>query len=616
MLVSFLLIAFLREALFQDRGFGQMFAFRLIVVMGTSVFYSLLFGTYAGVVRYSGVWDLCRLAVSSASVLLTLVAINSVFWIIDSPLPFNYFMVTVMVGLAFCFMFAIRMSVKLMFGIWMNMDNKERQERVFVLGCDSESLLLTSALRNEPAGRYVPVAVIDMTGKQQADEILGVPILPLDGISGRLDDFGCHTVVILPKHISLLQDTVADSLIESGIRVMIVNRFEEMGRAKGGVASLVREIRIEDLLGREPIVMEDSQMRRSLADGVILVTGAAGSIGSEISRQVADCRPRRLILLDQAETPMHELQLELQRLYPDLDFVPVIADVTRRERIERVFRLYNPRYVFHAAAYKHVPMMESNAVEAVSVNVGGTRILADLSVEYGVERFVMISTDKAVNPTNVMGASKRIAEIYVQSLFYREGEGRTRFITTRFGNVLGSNGSVVPLFKRQIAEGGPVTITHRDIIRYFMTIPEACNLVLEAGYLGDGGEVFVFDMGKPIRIYDLARKMIKLSGLIPDVDVRIVETGLRPGEKLYEELLSDKEKDLPTPNSKIRIARVRRCDYSEVLAGVTELLAIMERGDAESMVAQMKCMVPEFVSMNSRYCSVDTARQTAPIIEK
>lgn len=607
MLVSFLLMAFLREALFHDRGFGQMFAFRLIVVMGTSVFYSILFGTYTGVVRYSGVWDLCRLALSNVAILLTLIGVNSVFWVLDSPLPYNYFLVSTMVGLAFCFMFGLRMAVKMMFGIWMNMDNKEKQERVFVLGCDSESLLLTSALRNEPNQHYVPVAVIDITGREQSKEILGIPILPAAELTGLLECYGCRTVVVLPKHLDRIKDTLADTLIESGIRVMMVNRFEEMAEAKPGMSSLVRRIRIEDLLGREPIEMEDSEMRRSLRGSVILVTGAAGSIGSEISRQAAACSPKLLLLLDQAETPMHNLQLELERRFPEVRFVPIIADVTRQRRMKQIFEKYRPEQVYHAAAYKHVPMMENNPVEAVSVNVGGTRIVADLSIEFGAARFVMISTDKAVNPTNVMGASKRIAEIYVQSLFYCQGsrESHTKFITTRFGNVLGSNGSVVPLFKQQIEEGGPVTITHRDIIRYFMTIPEACNLVLEAGFLGNGGEIFVFDMGKPVRIYDLARKMIKMSGLVPDVDIRITETGLRPGEKLYEELLSDKEKDLPTPHEKIRIAQVRKYDYAEVLEGVLMLLNIVRSGDAFGMVRQMKVLVPEFISLNSVFSGLD-----------
>lgn len=341
-----------------------------------------------------------------------------------------------------------------------------------------------------------------------------------------------------------------------------------------------------------------------------MITGAAGSIGSEIVRQVAAMDAREIVLLDQAETPMHDMQLELEGSFPNIKIHLFIGDVANRERIERAFVKYKPRYVFHAAAYKHVPMMERNPQEAVLTNIFGTKNVADLSVKYGVEKFVMISTDKAVNPTNVMGASKRIAEIYVQSLFYHlrntSDTQSTRFITTRFGNVLGSNGSVIPLFRRQIEQGGPVTITHRDIIRYFMTIPEACSLVLEAGIMGKGGEIFVFDMGQPVKIWDLAERMISLSGLRVGEDIEIVETGLRPGEKLYEELLNEKEHTIATHHKKIMIARVRTYSFHDVCEHLDRLEKSLYRGPSHDIVAEMKHMVPEFKSNNSIYQEIDS----------
>ncbi len=616
MLIAFLLVAFLREALFQDRGFGNMFTFRLITVVGTSMFYSILFGTYSGVVRYSGVWDFFRLAMSNSATLLTLYAINGVLWLAGLPLAYNFLLAAMMMALAFTFMFAVRMGVKLMFRLFAGNLREEHGERVLVLGADAESLLLTSAVKNEMHSTYDPVAIVDLEHRKSSFDLMGIPIVERrPDMLALFRAYGSHTALVHSRNLPALRDSLLNVLIEGEIRVLVSNRFEDVESHQGsngkgnlkGIASSLREIQIEDLLGREPICLENSDPHDEIEGHTVLVTGAAGSIGSEICRQVAFFRPKRLILLDQAETPMYELQLELQLAYPNLDFVPVIADVRNSHRLRGVFEAHRPQVIYHAAAYKHVPMMEENPLEAISVNVGGTRILADLALEFATERFVMISTDKAVNPTNVMGASKRIAEIYVQSLYYTQQnpETTTRFITTRFGNVLGSNGSVVPLFKKQIAAGGPVTITHRDIVRYFMTIPEACSLVLEAGVFGGGGEIFVFDMGKQVKIYDLARKMIRLCGLVPDQDIRIVETGLRPGEKLYEELLSDKEKTLATPHEKITMALVRRYDYNEVLEQVLTMLNICQRGDATACVRAMKRLVPEFRSNNSVYEALD-----------
>lgn len=369
------------------------------------------------------------------------------------------------------------------------------------------------------------------------------------------------------------------------------------------------QVRIEDLLGREEIKINMQNIQRELQGKIVLVTGAAGSIGSEICRQLCTFGLKELVLFDMAETPMHNIRLELEENFPDVKFTPVVGDIRVVPRLRWLMRTYQPQVVFHAAAYKHVPLMEENPCEAVLANVVGTRNLADLAVEYGVERFVMISTDKAVNPTNVMGASKRLAEIYVQTLSMSiargEIQGKTKFITTRFGNVLGSNGSVIPRFREQLMKGGPLTVTHPDIIRYFMTIPEAVRLVLEAGVMGEGNEIFVFDMGKPVKIADLARRMIELAGLVPDKDIKIEFTGLRPGEKLYEELLATKENTLPTSNEKIFRAHVREYDRAEVVAGIEHLKEIAETVDRMETVRCMKQIVPEFKSQNSDFEKLD-----------
>lgn len=393
-----------------------------------------------------------------------------------------------------------------------------------------------------------------------------------------------------------------------GIKVLVTPPVDEVVDGKI-MRQMIREIKIEDLLGRAEININMSEIESALSGRTVLVTGAAGSIGSELCRQVAKFDVKRLILFDSAETPMHNIRLELEARFPELEFVPVVGDVRIRERVDMVYRVYQPSVVFHAAAYKHVPLMEENPCEAVLANVVGTRNVADLAVKYRVEKMVMISTDKAVNPTNIMGASKRLAEIYIQSLglAIAEGkvEGATRFVTTRFGNVLGSNGSVIPRFREQIEKGGPVTVTHPEIIRYFMTIPEACRLVMEAATLGNGNEIFVFEMGEPVKIADLARRMIELAGLKVGEDIEIEYTGLRPGEKLYEEVLSTKENTIPTSNEKIHVAKVCQYDYSEVAEQITKLSSLAAQVDVPATVRLMKQIVPEYKSQNSRFEQFD-----------
>ena len=395
------------------------------------------------------------------------------------------------------------------------------------------------------------------------------------------------------------------------VRILVAPEVDEFGKqgVSGSAAGPIREVKIEDLLGRDEITINREEVHRAFADKVVMVTGGAGSIGSELCRQMATLGVKRLVIFDNGETPLHEIRLELEKHYPQLDFVPFIGDVRNPNRLRTAFEWYHPDVVFHAAAYKHVPLMEENPCEAVRANVYGTRNVADFCVEYNVEKMVMVSTDKAVNPTNVMGATKRLAEIYTQSLGLAISEGRvkghTRFVTTRFGNVLGSNGSVIPLFRKQIAAGGPVTVTHPDINRFFMTIPEACRLVMEAATMSGGNEIFVFEMGSPVKIADLAKRMIKLAGYEPDKDIRIEYTGLRPGEKLYEEVLSDKEDTKPTSHKKIRIAAVRQYNYEDIVPVFDDLTKLSLECKVMETVRKMKEAVPEFKSNNSRFEAID-----------
>ncbi|MDE6310248.1 MAG: polysaccharide biosynthesis protein [Muribaculaceae bacterium] len=571
-----------------------------------------LTGASRSIIRLSVIEDTYRIVLLVVGVSIAQIIISVGVYLGTGVFYLSLWNIFVTGIFVFTFMFCMRLLVKYMY-LRLSGVTKNRK-RVIVLGSSINSYFLASALKSEFEGAYEPVALLSLSKHPATGGMVsGIPVLEYDASRLReiFDFYRCNTLMFLSTQIELMRNDVADIFLKNGIQLLMLNQVEEFdinSKSMPNLSGHVHNIKVEDLLGRETIHTDNPAIGNLLRDQTVMVTGAAGSIGSEIVRQVANVAARDIVLVDQAETPMHELQLEMQQTFPDIKIHLFIGDITNPVRMERAFKKYHPRYVFHAAAYKHVPMMERNPTEAVHTNVYGTKNIADLSVKYGVEKFVMVSTDKAVNPTNVMGASKRMAEIYVQSLstwLRRNSDGPvTRFITTRFGNVLGSNGSVIPLFRKQIEEGGPVTITHRDIIRYFMTIPEACNLVLEAGVMGQGGEIYVFDMGKPVKIWDLAVRMIMLSGLKPDVDIKIVETGLRPGEKLYEELLNEKEHTTATHNKKIMIAKVRTYDYNEVVKHLTELESLID-GPAHDIVAYMKLIVPEYKSNNSEWESVD-----------
>ena len=482
----------------------------------------------------------------------------------------------------------------------------KKRKRVLVFGMDEDSVMIaTSPNRQVFMQNYSIIGFLTFGSAKKNLRIAELPVYQIEDIDDLLRLIPRNNLdgILFPniKTVQRERDRLIHYCEQASLKPLVVPDMEEVH--EGGMKRSVREIRIEDLLGRSEIHINMEEVMTEFCGKVVLVTGAAGSIGSELCRQLAQMNIRKLIMFDSAESPLHNVRLEFEKNYPGLDFVPVIGDVRVKERLRMVFDIYHPQVIFHAAAYKHVPLMEENPCEAVLVNVVGSRQVADMAVEYGAEKMIMVSTDKAVNPTNVMGCSKRLAEIYVQSLgcAIREGKvkGHTKFITTRFGNVLGSNGSVIPRFKEQIENGGPVTVTHPDIIRFFMTIPEACRLVMEAATMGEGNEIFVFEMGKAVKIVDLATRMIELAGYRPGEDIEIKFTGLRPGEKLYEEVLSDKENTIPTENKKIMIAKVRHYEYADILDTYTEFEKLSRTVKIMDTVKLMKKVVPEFKSKNS-----------------
>ena len=563
-----------------------------------------VFRTYSNVLRFSSFIDIMRIFVS-LTVSYALLMISSV--LLASYLDIRLAPVSVLF-MAYIISFAImscsRIVVKMFYEL-LNFDGSH-SANVFIYGAKEAGVNIAKALRVNLRNHYRLRGFIADEPELINKVMMGVKVFPNDeSLIDVLNDRDVHTIIISPaKMEELKKSDMADRLLAHNIKLMTAPPLSEWSGQTLNRTQL-KEIQIEDLLQRDPIEIDIHKVASHLEGKRVMITGAAGSIGSEIMRQVASFNPYKLILVDQAETPLHDIRLELQDRWRDIDAETIIADISNATRMEDIFKEYQPQYIFHAAAYKHVPMMEDNVSESIQINVFGTRTLADLAVKYGAEKFVMISTDKAVNPTNVMGCSKRICEIYVQSLakkLQEKGGHVTQFITTRFGNVLGSNGSVIPRFRDQIQRGGPVTVTHPEIIRYFMTIPEACRLVLEAGSMGNGGEIYIFDMGKPVKIVDLAKRMISLSGR---TDVKIEFTGLRHGEKLYEELLTVKELTTPTYHEKIMIATVREYDYDEVKQRIQKLIEVSYTYDQMQIVAAMKDIVPEFISKNSCFEALD-----------
>ena len=565
-----------------------------------------LFHTYSGIIRYSSFVDLQKVGFA---VLFGLICVV-VFQALTDFSPYLMYIrkrdLILSALLAMSLMWMMRVFVKY---FYVSTFRVAKAERAFIYGVKQGGVSLAKSIQNQDPARFVLAGFISDLTEIGNRYLMGVKVYPNnEGLIGVMRRLQADVLLVSPLKVEAIRNNqeMVDRLIKANIKIYMTPAAQEWDGRSDLSHTQLREVNIEDLLPRDKIEIDLEAVRKQLTGKRILITGAAGSIGSEIVRQVAQFAPERMVLIDQAETPLHDVRLMMARGWPDIESYTVVSDICVRERMEELFEEHRPDYVFHAAAYKHVPMMEDNPEESVRNNVDGTRVIADLAVKYGTRKFVMVSTDKAVNPTNVMGCSKRICEIYVQSLdqAIKDGKvsGRTQFVTTRFGNVLGSNGSVIPLFKEQIKRGGPVTVTHKDIIRFFMLIPEACKLVLEAGTMGNGGEIFVFDMGKPVRIVDLAERMIRLSG-VKGIEIRF--TGLRDGEKLYEEVLNEDETSKPTFHPKIKIAQVRAYDYADANLRIDALVrACAVEGDMQ-IVKRMKEIVPEFKSQHSKYEVLD-----------
>ncbi|MBO4454616.1 MAG: polysaccharide biosynthesis protein [Paludibacteraceae bacterium] len=592
---------------------------QFLIVMGVQTLMFWAFHTYSGILRYSTFIDTIKVLMANLMTEVALLLVNLLMHYSLGYHPVLNTLLAIYVPVAFAMLFTLRVGIKTMGEL---LQLGQGSPKVMIYGTKAAGIAIAKMLRSAGNTPYRPVGFICDPNETAIYNLAGLRVRKLNE---RLFDWMKHNevnhVIISPiKMRDLNPSKDLQVFIDHNIRILTTPYFTPVGNAEDIDAQRIGRIdtiKIEDLLERPKIEINTENVRQIIKGKVVLVSGAAGSIGSELVRQIQQYEPQVTILLEMAESPLHDLTLELRAKFPKRRFIPVIGDVRNRWRIEQIFGEMRPDVVYHAAAYKHVPLMENHPNEAIQANVLGTKNMADMAVKYGTQRFVMISTDKAVNPTNIMGASKRIAEIYVQSLFKKlqaENPNCTKFITTRFGNVLGSNGSVIPYFQKQIAAGGPVTVTHPDIIRYFMTIPEACCLVMEASTLGNGGEIFVFDMGQPVKILDLAKNMIRLAGYTPNKDIDIVFSGLRPGEKLYEELLNQKEKTLPTDNPKIMIAKVREFDFDQVSKQVDELIATTTakknkatstQGRNFTTVKLMKKLVPEFISNNSIYEQLD-----------
>ena len=593
----------------------------ILTWLGFSVVFSLLYfyllKTYRTIIRHTTLKEFAKICVAS---FCKSVCVGLVMYLLFSVDTYYAVLITLDMTVTIVMLLLIRVAMIIAYdALREKVISSRKRVNVMVYGVDDKSVATVKRLAN--SSHYNIVGYLNFGRRLRGQNIDGVKIFyfekPSDLVLFRERFF--VDAILFPREsdVKCESNRLMEYCHESGIKVLVAPSIDEV--IDGHIMkSSIREVQIDDLLGRDEIRISMDRIMENFNGKTVMVTGAAGSIGSELCRQLAGFGPSRLILFDNAETPMHNLRLELEERFPSLNFVPVIGDVRQQPRLDFVFRTYRPQVVFHAAAYKHVPLMEENPCEAVLVNVAGSRNVADKCVEYDVEKMVMISTDKAVNPTNIMGCTKRLAEIYVQSLGLamerKEVKGRTKFVTTRFGNVLGSNGSVIPRFREQIAKGGPVTVTHPEITRFFMTIPEACRLVMEAATMSTGNQIYVFDMGESVKIDNLARRMITLAGFVPDRDIAIEYTGLRPGEKLYEEVLSNSENTDPTSHDRIRVAKVREYGYNDACKVMTELEELSLQVRIDDMVWLMKLTVPEFLSKNSRFEKFDI--HTDEIIQK
>ena len=574
-------------------------------IIGINVFFMYLFRTYLGVIRHSTFIDLFKIIFANFGTAITLGVLNYAYYFLFGKkiilIPFIGFYF----AFSCLFLFVFRLLVKTFFNAIKENKRSAVRKKIYILGDDDTSVAIAQAILSNPNLPFDILGFISYHNKKVSIKLLGKNIVTKSDFIHHLKDQD-HDI----SGVLIIKETLQKEELDFWVNIFLENNLKiykapSMQKLRSNeMINHIKTIQIEDLLNRRPIKLDNLEIKKRHFQKTILVTGGAGSIGKEIVRQVALLEPLQIVILDQSETPLYDTELEMRETYPHINFKFVLADISNLSRLEPIFARYNFSMVYHAAAYKHVPLVEENPHEGVLVNVLGTKNLALLSSKYGVNRFVMVSTDKAVNPTNVMGASKRVAELFVQSLQNLEGNS-TKFITTRFGNVLGSNGSVIPHFRKQIAKGGPVTITHPDIVRYFMTIAEACELVLNAGTMGKGGEIYVFDMGEPVKILDLAKRMIKLSGFEPDIDIKIIYTGLRPGEKLYEELLSDDAKTLPTSHEKIMISKDPSMAFEEIDELTELVIDYSKKEEKQEIVRILKSIVKEFKSNNSIYESLD-----------
>ncbi|MFT5986180.1 MAG: FlaA1/EpsC-like NDP-sugar epimerase, partial [Planctomycetota bacterium] len=577
-----------------------------VIFLAINIVFFFVFKTYSGIIRHSSFVDVIKLGLSQIFTSTTLLIISAVSQVVnDNPLFITTAIVFYLL-LSFVFLLFFRIFVKEVYQYLRKNKDGLLKERIAIIGIEDETISLGQALTRESNFPFKLVGFFTENISSKKLKLLDKPVFQVDeNFAELLIRHNIEGVLFIGNNTSVVEkNKIVEICLKKQRKVYSMPSLKEWNRLED-VRANIKPIQIEDLLEREIISIEDGIIEDHLIGKTILITGGAGSIGSEIVRQVATFKPKLIVIVDQAESAMHELQLFLEQHFPKLKFITELANISNMYRMEMLFKKYKFNLVYHAAAYKHVPLIERNPHEAIYVNILGTVNLSVLAVSFNIERFVMVSTDKAVNPTNVMGASKRVAEIYVQALQYKDKSVKTKFITTRFGNVLGSNGSVIPHFRKQIMEGGPVTVTHIDIIRYFMTIPEACQLVLQAGTMGNGGEVFIFDMGSPVKIIDLAEKMIKLSGFIPYKDINIEIIGLRPGEKLYEELLNDSSTTLPTHHPKIMIAKEKLQDFEDVRRKVKRIIKAATRLEEKEVVKMLKEIVPEFKSQNSLFETLD-----------